>query len=273
MIYVNEIPRYDRALLMGEDLYIKKGEHFKDVELHWHNYYELIVYYDADVTCHINGEEISLLGNSAYLLTPYDFHKTVNRRADESISFLNISFSDSAFDNDIIRRINSTRLVRCSTSEDPIIKISKLIDELGHKSKEYAAVLTRVLIGLICDRGECVYGIDGALKNGFAKKVMEYVSENFMNAISLKTVSEYMHMAPAYFSSRFSKLTGYTFVRYLTLFRLNYAKELLIHGDKPITDICFEAGFLSLSHFLRTFKNYYGVTPTCYRKLCNSKKS
>ena len=45
-------------------------------------------------------------------------------------------------------------------------------------------------------------------------------TNNPLNYTNLKTVSEYMHLAPAYFSSRFSKVTGYTFVRYLTVFRL-----------------------------------------------------
>ena len=262
---MNEIPRYDRSLLMGEDIHIKSGKSFKNVELHWHDYYELIVYYDADVDCYLNGDEFKLVDNAAYLLTPYDFHKTVNRRDDESISFLNISFSENAFDNEVIRRIKNTRLVRCTSAEDPIIKIAKLIDELSQTTKEYAISLARVLVGLICERGECINGIDGSLKNNFVKKVSEYVAENFMHTISLSSVSDYLHLAPAYFSSRFSKLTGYTFVRYLTIFRLNYAKELLIHSEKTITDICFESGFSNLSHFLRVFKNHFGIAPAKYR--------
>ena len=266
VIELKDIPRYDRSLLMGDEIHVKKGSSFNDVELHWHDYYELIIYYDADVFCCINGEDFSLFGNSVYLLTPYDFHKTTNLRADNTIDFLNISFAENAFENDVIGRIKNTRLVRCASKDDPIIRISRLIAELGQNSKEYAISLTKVLIGLICDRGESVYGIDGSSRNDFIKKVSEYVAENFKHSISLKTVSEYMHLAPAYFSSRFSKVTGYTFVRYLTVFRLNYAKELLIVGDKSITDICFESGFSNLSHFLRTFKDYFGVTPSCYRK-------
>ncbi len=263
---MNDIPRYDRSLLMGEEIHIKTGSEFNEVELHWHDYYELIVYFDADVKCTINGNSIGMSGCSAYLLTPFDFHKTVNVRSDNSISFLNISFTASALDKNIIAKIKNSRIIKSLPENDIIISLTKLIAELKKNSKENSVHLTSVLVNLICEKGEIVQGIESSHKGEFIKNVYEYVAKNFSSQISLEDVATHLHLAPAYFSARFSREAGYTFVKYLTLFRLNFSKELLIHTDKTVTQVCFESGFSSLSHFLRTFKAYFGATPLNYRK-------
>jgi AraC family transcriptional regulator len=42
---------------------------------------------------------------------------------------------------------------------------------------------------------------------------------------------------------------------------------LLGERQRLLTEIAFECGFADQSHFIRSFKNYYEVTPSEYRKL------
>jgi AraC-like DNA-binding protein len=48
--------------------------------------------------------------------------------------------------------------------------------------------------------------------------------------------------------------------------RITNAKKLLITTDKPVSDVCFESGFESSTHFSRVFKEHFGVSPLQFRK-------
>ena len=48
--------------------------------------------------------------------------------------------------------------------------------------------------------------------------------------------------------------------------RLEHAKYLLELTDKNINELVFETGFENASHFIRVFKQAYGLSPLQFRK-------
>jgi AraC-like DNA-binding protein len=56
-----------------------------------------------------------------------------------------------------------------------------------------------------------------------------------------------------------------TFVAYLSRLRVEKAKILLQDKNLRITEICYEVGFQSLTHFNRIFRKLVGSSPTEYR--------
>jgi AraC family transcriptional regulator len=54
---------------------------------------------------------------------------------------------------------------------------------------------------------------------------------------------------------------------------LELARRLLETTDLPIAHIADRCGFESLSHFTRTFKNAFGISPARYRKGTKDAKS
>jgi len=54
--------------------------------------------------------------------------------------------------------------------------------------------------------------------------------------------------------------------RWLALKRLEYARHLLETTDKNINELTFESGFENPSHFIRTFKQAFHLTPLQYKK-------
>lgn len=55
-------------------------------------------------------------------------------------------------------------------------------------------------------------------------------------------------------------------VHYLVKYRLQEAAKLLATTEKKITVISGETGFENMDYFCKTFKKYYGRTPTEYRR-------
>ncbi|MBR7012886.1 MAG: helix-turn-helix transcriptional regulator [Muribaculaceae bacterium] len=62
---------------------------------------------------------------------------------------------------------------------------------------------------------------------------------------------------------------GMTPIAFLLQVRLNYASNLIVSDDTPLTTIAQRCGFNNLSHFSKMFKQQFGVSPQQYRKSNN----
>ncbi len=54
--------------------------------------------------------------------------------------------------------------------------------------------------------------------------------------------------------------------RYLLMRRLEFARDR-IHGERPLVEVAFDAGFADQAHFTRVFKAAFGLAPARYRAL------
>jgi AraC-like DNA-binding protein len=73
-------------------------------------------------------------------------------------------------------------------------------------------------------------------------------------------------MSSYYFCKTFKKVTGLNFTNYLARLRIEKAKELLLNPNARVSEIVFEVGFRSITHFNRIFKRHVGKSPTEYRE-------
>lgn len=96
----------------------------------------------------------------------------------------------------------------------------------------------------------------------FMRKIQE--PEYFTKKIEdLVKLSHYTH---AHFLLLFKEHTGRTLISYITAQRMNYASKLLLNTDLPVIQIANETGYDNHSFFTQKFREYFGVTPTVYRK-------
>jgi len=99
------------------------------------------------------------------------------------------------------------------------------------------------------------------------RKVNDYIMNHFQGKVSLQEVADHVCMNKAAFCRFFKKTTSKKFSKYLNEMRVGYACKLLQQGTKPISQICFESGFNSLSSFNQQFKEVTGSTPRAYSKI------
>lgn len=78
---------------------------------------------------------------------------------------------------------------------------------------------------------------------------------------SLWNLSSQVSMSPFRFARVFRDLVGMPPHKYLVRLRLLRARDLLCSG-MPVTDACYAVGFNNLSHFIHSFRGYFGVTPS-----------
>ena len=86
---------------------------------------------------------------------------------------------------------------------------------------------------------------------------------------SIRTVSEIadrVHVSGEHLSRLFTRQFGISTGEYLRRYRLNESKRLLLDGAS-VTEACYSVGFSNISHFVRCFHAYVGMTPAKYRAL------
>lgn len=81
-----------------------------------------------------------------------------------------------------------------------------------------------------------------------------------------KEVAKELQMSSGHFSRLFKKVMGMSFSDYATSLRINKARSYLLTTQMSITEIAFETGYSSASHFIRVFKQRFGKTPTEYKR-------
>ena len=82
---------------------------------------------------------------------------------------------------------------------------------------------------------------------------------------SLTSTAREVGMSTFYFARVFRELLGQSPHQYLLRARLAHAARLLRQGAS-VTEAAFSSGFGNLSHFTRTFRGHFGLTPIKYAR-------
>ena len=112
-------------------------------------------------------------------------------------------------------------------------------------------------------------GINRERDNTTKKVILEarrYVENHYQDpSLSVEMICRELHMSPAYFSTMFRKVTGQTYIAYLTEVRLQKAVELLNETDDKTYVIAQKVGYQEQNYFSYVFKKRFGISPTKYR--------
>lgn len=98
------------------------------------------------------------------------------------------------------------------------------------------------------------------------RSVLAYIQVNFRRSLTTEELAEVCHMHPTHFIRAFKLRMAQTPHQYIADVRMEYARQLLDRSDRSVIQIAEDSGFYDLAHFSRTFKQYYSMTPTQYRK-------
>jgi AraC-like DNA-binding protein len=97
-------------------------------------------------------------------------------------------------------------------------------------------------------------------------RAKEFIKAHQSEEISLSDVARAVNSSTFYFCKMFKKSTGLNFTDYLSRIRIEKAKSLLLNPNLRVSEVAFEVGFQSLTHFNRVFRKIAGQSPTEYRE-------
>ena len=110
---------------------------------------------------------------------------------------------------------------------------------------------------------------DSLASNRYRKVIEEtigFIENNYaQEELSLNSLAAHVNFSPNHLSMIFSQQTGKSFIKYLTDYRMERAKELLRCTGKRSSVIAGEVGYKDSHYFSYLFKKTQGMTPTQYR--------
>ena len=108
----------------------------------------------------------------------------------------------------------------------------------------------------------------------WAKELKEIIQDQIDTnlSLSLKEISQSLHVHPTYLSREFSKyFDDLSFGDYIRKLRIEKSIQLLNESDHSLAEIAYLTGFSDQSHFNRIFKKMTGKNPSAFRKKLDKK--
>ncbi|MBC7935862.1 MAG: helix-turn-helix transcriptional regulator [Rhizobacter sp.] len=96
--------------------------------------------------------------------------------------------------------------------------------------------------------------------------VYEYVFKNYRSKVTLDDLASLLFITPTSFSRYFSLMNNKSFSRFLVEIRIKHACKMLVETEDSVSNICYDSGFNTLSHFNTQFKAVMSKTPLEYKK-------
>lgn len=99
------------------------------------------------------------------------------------------------------------------------------------------------------------------------QQAVEFIKLHYQENISLSDVARECNVTSSYLSDLFHKEMHLPYSKYLTQLRMEQAKLLLDTYDSiKMYDVAQKIGFTSSKHFIKVFKQFYGISPALYQK-------
>ena len=103
--------------------------------------------------------------------------------------------------------------------------------------------------------------------SAYAQQAKRYIEKHYMENITLETIAGQLNINPTYLSVVFKNEVKMNYSKYLTMVRMENAKELLRKCDKNLTQIAHAVGYDRTAYFSSVFKTYTGIKPMEYQRL------
>lgn len=92
-----------------------------------------------------------------------------------------------------------------------------------------------------------------------------FIHAHLAEPMTLEVVAKAVNVSPFHFCKVFKRATGLTFTDFVNRARVEKAKRMLMRPAARITEVAYDVGFQSLSHFNRSFRRIASESPTEYR--------
>ena len=261
-------------------LFHLKGCPSGGINLHYHDFYKLIIFYSGVVTYMIEGKSYVLEPGDIVLVGKGEIHKpTIEPSAlyERSIIYISgeflerlrsdgynpfLCFERAAQEKSYVLRVGELRRT----------KAGRLLEQMEKEKERYGSEQEKMLLFqllLLAVNRLCLAEEEktrlrpNAVYNQKIIDILTYLREHLFEEITIDDLAEQFYTSKYHLMRQFKAETGYTIHRYVTEKRIAAAKELLLAGMMP-TVVSERCGFQDYSTFLRAFHSCVKMTPTAF---------
>lgn len=103
------------------------------------------------------------------------------------------------------------------------------------------------------------------IREGGKISIRDVMETSFMHPMTLEEYARLCGRSLSAFKEDFYEIYKTSPGRWLIRARVQYAKILIETTDDPVSEVAFKAGFKNTAHFVKVFKDAYGMPPLRYR--------
>lgn len=147
------------------------------------------------------------------------------------------------------------------------LSVSKFFDHENALNEDILSLKLKEVVLLLLQTQESS-GLNQIARSLFSDRTFSFVQvieANLYEPINLHRLAAMTNNSLASFKRKFNLTYNDSPANYIRQKKLERGKELLIHSQKSISDICYACGFTDPSGFSRIFKAKYNITPSEYR--------
>ncbi|MEK3877752.1 AraC family transcriptional regulator [Paenibacillus sp. FSL M7-0420] len=256
-----------------------------DVPPHTHNFLEYTYAVQGSGTEIINGQERAIREGTFTLLLPHQVHQIKVDPGEELQLYVGAIGLRALFASQEAASLQGL-LMRAGMEGEPSYQLTpeimgQLVPLLERMYEEIQSGEAWSQLLFLCKLTEAFVLLDRSCFNrhstepatavitgkGIMAEVILYVYQNFREDIKLELLADRFHLSVPHISSSFKAYIGEHFHSYLEGIRISHACGLLMLGDTPVTDICYEVGFTSYATFSRVFQARLHMSPSAFRKI------
>lgn len=108
--------------------------------------------------------------------------------------------------------------------------------------------------------------VEGDESRNMCQSVIAYIKKHYKEELTLTAIADSLGYNQSYICQVFRKKLKYTPMRYLYLYRIEKAKELIAYSDFDLKQIASITGFKTIHHFTRLFHDTEGISPGQWRE-------
>lgn len=220
-------------------------------------------------TVRVQGTEYVLNEGEGILISPYLHHSYARDTKEWLTAFATFT---GTIDSSIDKMVGNKPVVLIEKEQGAMIGglISEIMEEWDVLSADTRALSLRcydLLMHFTSSRHTRAL-TDEPLYLRYVAPVIKEIETRYHMELTVQELSGEVYVTPQYLSRLFRRFLGCSAYEYLTTFRINKARELLVSDPRmEVQQIAGEAGFSDASHFIAMFKKITGVTPLEFRRL------
>lgn len=232
---------------------------------HTHNAYEIIFFVDGDASQIIENREYALKKNDLLIVKPFKYHY-IKIKSGKTYERYNILFDPFVLKITNIGLLPENFDIANCSNNNIILNIFNRFD-FYHKNlsqKEFADVSVSLIKELLYNmrflttpNASPQYSIIDPL----LAKAVDYINDNLFTIKNIDEIAKITFISKNYLFKLFKRFLKTSPKQYIINKRLLHAQNLISLGESP-TSVFLKCGFNDYSLFYRSFKQYFGYSPS-----------
>lgn len=242
-------------------------------ECHTHGFFQLICFRSGEGRFYLEGKNLAICPGRAVMIKPGQIH---GMSASSRIKTLDIKFNVN--DGDLRDRLFRSG----SVFADKEGRISALLEHIRWEGEHRAllfremchAYLVQLLVACLRQSPEeqgnhqdaAAEEEPAVAQDDISRKVADFVKQHYPEPLSVRGIARMLGVSERDLRYRLRNSTGMSPARYLTRYRIERAKELILYSEDALKVIAATTGFKSIHHFNRVFARFAGDPPGAWRR-------